>query len=246
MKNKILLSLIIFSLVVLAGSAFGQIKSQKNISVTSPAISIPMEAIKSTETGKAIEIEIQKTPEATIIALPRAVSVKISPKQAEPILIDEKPVEFKGLEAAPALSLEVKTKLISTAPTTASVKIDIDEERKLTKIEVVDTVAITQEILKFEESTLKVETPKRDISLAILPDMVSQIVIANEQQKVEKIELKMVNQEPLYEVNGEKEEKIFWLIPAKIPITTQLSVETGEITKIKKPWWGYILDFIAF
>ncbi|MFH8120070.1 MAG: hypothetical protein QXS37_04690, partial [Candidatus Aenigmatarchaeota archaeon] len=174
-------------------------------------------------------------------------SVKISPLAEKPVLIEEKPIEFKGVEGIPLISIEVKPVLPALPPRVSSlakpevdVKVEVDEKEKIVKLEVEGVVALTKETLKFENSSLKVETPKKEVFVNIMPNLAEQIAIVEEKQEIKEIELKKVEDKVVYEIEGTKEAKLLWLIPVKIPIKTEVNVENGRIEKIEKPWWSFL------
>ncbi|MEM7819613.1 MAG: hypothetical protein QXD48_02180 [Candidatus Aenigmatarchaeota archaeon] len=59
---------------------------------------------------------------------------------------------------------------------------------------------MTKEVLKFENVSLKVETPKGDVTVQVLPNTATQTTISKEAQKIEYIELKVFNEKPVYKI----------------------------------------------
>lgn len=45
----------------------------------------------------------------------------------------------------------------------------------------------------------------------------------------------------VYEATGEKEVNILWFFPVKMKVSTEVNTETGEVSKIKKPWWSFLV-----
>ena len=43
-----------------------------------------------------------------------------------------------------------------------------------------------------------------------------------------------------YELNAEKQSKVFGLFKAKMQVQAQIDAETGEVIKSKKPWWAFL------
>lgn len=182
-----------------------------------------------------------------IVALPTEASIVISPLTEKPVLIEDRPVEFKGVEEIPFISIEVKPNLIALPPQVSilakpevSVKIELDEKEKIIRMEVEGVVALTKETLKFENSSLKVETPKKEIFVNVMPDLTKQITIVKEWQEIKEIELKVREEKAIYDVEGKREAKLLWLIPITIPIKTEVNAENGKIEKIEKPWWSFL------
>ncbi|MBU5575397.1 MAG: hypothetical protein QXF15_02065 [Candidatus Aenigmatarchaeota archaeon] len=172
-----------------------------------------------------------------VISLPTETSIKINPAEVLAININEKPVNFTGIKEIPIISMKVKELNKSKE---VDVNIEINKEQKIINISVGDTVAITHEIIKFENKTLKIETPGTSISINILPHSAKEIVISKENQEIKNMELVRVQTRASYEIHGEKEVKILGIIPAKMEIKTSLNAENGNIEKIEKPWWSFL------
>ncbi|MEK6854600.1 MAG: hypothetical protein AABX73_00065, partial [Nanoarchaeota archaeon] len=47
-----------------------------------------------------------------------------------------------------------------------------------------------------------------------------------------------------YEMTAEKEGKIFGLFRAKGKVMVLVNAETGEIEKLKRPWWAFLASGI--
>ena len=186
-----------------------------------------------------------KTVAVPIISLPVGAKLEISPLKEVPVTINESPVEFKGTETPPAISVEVKvmpvSPLVEKAPPAVNVTIEIDKETKVAKIESEGVRAITSETLKVEEKTLKIETPKGDIQVNVLPNIATQAAISRFPQEIKKVELKVVNEKPVYEVEGKKAGKLLWIFPVEISIQAQIDATEGKILQIKKPWWSFLI-----
>jgi len=103
-----------------------------------------------------------------------------------------------------------------------------------------DVVAITKETLKFENNSLKIETPKTEISVNVLPSVATQVVISKEKQEIKNIELKVSEDKAIYEINGTRAARILFIFPVTVPITTHLNAENGETVKVDKPWWSIL------
>ncbi|MBU5557973.1 MAG: hypothetical protein KQA33_02800 [Candidatus Aenigmarchaeota archaeon] len=176
-------------------------------------------------------------PKAPVIALPTQTSIKVVPTETTPIFVDNRPVEFEGIEVTPAISTQVKS-VSAQAPVT--VKVNVDKQRGSTEIEVEGTVAVTKEILKFENVSLKVETPKGDVAVQVLPNAAIATTISKESQKIENVELKVFNGEPVYKIEGKRDTKLLWIFPVTVPITTHVNAVTGGIEKTEKPWWSFL------
>ena len=193
---------------------------------------------------KQLREEKAKAPIFPVIQLPKAAKIEINPGAKNPVLIEGKTLEIKGIEteALPKISLEVQTP--ATRETT--VQIEIDKEKKIIKIEHENVVAVAQSPIKIEEKVIKIETQKAEISVNVLPSIAIQVVIQKEPQKIEEISLKVEKEIPVYETKGEKNEKFLGIIPVKIPVQTIVDAQSAKILKIKKPIWAKILDIFSF
>jgi len=180
-----------------------------------------------------------------MIPLPAQAKLEIFPLKEVPVKINEKEVEFKGTEMLPTISVEVKTipisPLVEKVPPLVNVTIEIDKETKVAKIESEGVKAITTETLKIEEKTLKIETPKGDIQVNVLPSVATQVAILKYPQDIKEIELKVVNEKPVYKVKGKKVGKLFWIFPIEISVQTQIDATEGKIIQVKKPWWSFLV-----
>jgi len=184
------------------------------------------------ECGKKWQKENKEKP---VIIFPPKKKIVIDPKKEKPILIEGKPVEFKGVEENPDISLEVKAK-----EKPVSVKIRVSPEKKRIEIKVKDKVAITKEMMKFEENKLKIKTPKKEIEVNVLPDEAIETV-QEEIPEVKESELKVKNDKPVYEIKGEKQGKLLFIFPVRINLLGEVNAQTAEVLKIKKPWWSFLV-----
>jgi hypothetical protein len=174
-----------------------------------------------------------------VISLPAQTKVEIIPTQENPILVDEKPVVFTGIEAPlQKISVEVKPAL---APSLTTVEIAIDKENKTIKIEHENVSAKTELPITIEEKTIKVATPKQEIEINVLPAVAVNFAISKIPQEVKEVELKVVDEKPVYEIDGMKTGKLLWIIPVSLPIQTQINAQTGETIKLAKPWWSFLV-----
>jgi len=184
------------------------------------------------ECGKKWQKENKEKP---VVIFPPKKKIVIDPKKEKPILIEGKPVEFKGVEENPDISFEVKVK-----EKPVSVKIGISPEKKRIEIKVKDKVAITKETMKFEENKLKVKTPKKEIEVNVLPDEAIETV-QKEIPEVKETELKVENNSPVYEIKGERQGKLLFIFPVRINLLGEVNAQTAEVLKIKKPWWSFLV-----
>lgn len=90
----------------------------------------------------------------------------------------------------------------------------------------------------------------RNAEVKIMPDAASETALQRLRLKncVEeegcKIELKEVGQGEgarlVYEMKTQKRAKVFGLFKAKMQVQAQVDAETGEIVRVKKPWWAFL------
>jgi hypothetical protein len=177
-----------------------------------------------------------------VISLPTDAKVEINLAMEDPIFVNDKPIKFKGIESAvPIISTEVKT--VTTTPTfTSTLNIEVDKENKTIKIENENISAITKENIKIEEMMLKIETPGGYIQVNVLPASAAQVVISKVNQEIHTTQLKIIDERPVYDFLGTKTGKFLWLIPFSFPIQTQVDAQSGEIIKIEKPWWSFLVS----
>ena len=67
------------------------------------------------------------------------------------------------------------------------------------------------------------------------------------QEKIrEKIKARLQNQtieldeDGMYQVQGRKKARLFFIFPVRERVTMQIDSETGEVIKIRNPWWGFL------
>jgi len=90
----------------------------------------------------------------------------------------------------------------------------------------------------------------RNAEIKIMPDTASETALQRLRIKncVEEegcnIELKEVGQgektKLAYEMKTQKQSKVFGLFRARMQVQAQVDAETGEIIKVKKPWWAFL------
>jgi len=49
-----------------------------------------------------------------------------------------------------------------------------------------------------------------------------------------------LDEEGYYKVQSKKKARLFFIFPVKEKVRTQLNAETGEIVRIRNPWWGFL------
>jgi hypothetical protein len=85
----------------------------------------------------------------------------------------------------------------------------------------------------------------------ILPDEASETAkqkiqerIKQEQRERKQIRLEQENitltEEGYYDIQAKKHARLFWIIPVKERVQTQVDAETGSVVKVRNPWWGFL------
>jgi len=161
--------------------------------------------------------------------------IVINPKQENPVLIGGHLMESPLPEVSMNLPVKIKAK-----EEPVSIKININKEKKVTEIEVKDKVCFTKETLKFKNNELKIETPEKEIKIDVLPNKAVEIA-QKEVSKITSTELKTENNNPIYEVKGEKEGKLLFVFPIKLKLSLKIDAKEGRILKIKRPWWSFFV-----
>jgi len=90
----------------------------------------------------------------------------------------------------------------------------------------------------------------KDSEVKVMPDSASETALARLRLKVcseERncsIELKEVGQGEqirlAYELQTERESKVFGLFKAKMQVRAQVDAESGEVIRVEKPWWAFL------
>jgi hypothetical protein len=59
-------------------------------------------------------------------------------------------------------------------------------------------------------------------------------------KSIESIDVKEVNNEPVYQIKGVREAKLLWVIPVDMEITMNIDITTGAVKTVETPWWGFL------
>jgi len=85
----------------------------------------------------------------------------------------------------------------------------------------------------------------RKAEIKIMPETASEKAIERLGELNFTVQLKEVGKDKVvYELKAEKEGKVFGLFRAKGKIQALVNAETGEVVKIKKPWWAFLASGI--
>jgi eight-cysteine-cluster-containing protein len=75
--------------------------------------------------------------------------------------------------------------------------------------------------------------------IKLLPDQVKERIREKLQRQFENENITL-NENGTYEYEGKKEARLFFIFPVKVKVNSELDSETGNITKIKVPWWAFL------
>jgi hypothetical protein len=99
-----------------------------------------------------------------------------------------------------------------------------------------------------ERKCMKTLSNGRKAEIKIMPETASQRAIERLGELGFNITLKEVGKgddaEAIYEATAEKQGKILGLFKVKGKVSAQIDAETGEVTKVKKPWWAFMASGI--
>jgi eight-cysteine-cluster-containing protein len=73
----------------------------------------------------------------------------------------------------------------------------------------------------------------------LLPDQVREKVRERLQRQLEDENITL-NENGTYEYEGKKQARLFFLFPIKVKVRTELDSETGNILRLRVPWWAFL------
>jgi hypothetical protein len=171
-----------------------------------------------------------------VVVMPSDISIKVTPVEDRPVLINEKPVDFTGTTSVPAISVSVRESA-ETSSATIPVTIYVDEVKKITTIQAGEVSATTRETIKVENSEMNIEREEKEFRVHILPAAAAS---SSGRSGISEIELKVADDKPVYDVSGTESSKVLGLIPVQMQIMTRVSAENGETVRTEKPWWSFL------
>jgi len=71
------------------------------------------------------------------------------------------------------------------------------------------------------------------------PEQVQEKIRERKQKRWEEHNITL-DEEGYYQVQSKKKARLFLIIPVKEKVKTKLNAETGEIVRIRNPWWGFL------
>lgn len=118
--------------------------------------------------------------------------------------------------------------------------IEIDGEQVETSLKVVEDSDSKETKLQLSNG--------RNAEIKIMPETASEKAIERLGDLGFTIELKEVGKgdetKPVYELTGKKQGKFLGIFKIQARIQAQVDAETGEIIRIKKPWWSFLVTGI--
>ncbi len=99
-----------------------------------------------------------------------------------------------------------------------------------------DVMVCTNLILELDTAGIYVKTGDMKKEIKILPDMALDKVKGS---SIKSIELKSIEQEPVYKIKATREGRILGIFPVTMDIGIDVNANCGEI-KVKKPWWSLL------
>jgi eight-cysteine-cluster-containing protein len=73
----------------------------------------------------------------------------------------------------------------------------------------------------------------------MLPDQIKERMRERLQRNFENENITL-DENGTYKYEGKKEARLFFIFPVKVKVTSEINPETGNITKIKVPWWSFL------
>ena len=75
--------------------------------------------------------------------------------------------------------------------------------------------------------------------IRVLPDHVQEKIRERIRARLENQSIEL-DEDGIYRIQGKKKARLFFLFPVREKIRAQIDAETGEIIKIRNPWWGFL------
>ncbi len=75
--------------------------------------------------------------------------------------------------------------------------------------------------------------------IKVFPDEVKEKIRQKIKARLENYNITL-DEDGVYQVQAKKKVRLFFLIPVKEKVKAQIDSETGEIIKIRNPWWGFL------
>jgi hypothetical protein len=226
------------------------INTSYNITSTKPRAIIPAKA--NTTTSKSIQPSAQPVVPKKLTTVQIPWESNVSPGVAVPGIEEVIKVEIRtaGVKIAqePKLTNKTSKMKINVTSTNGSLMVkawltlnktshSISIEKNSENLVVLNSngvVANTRLPLELDTTGVYINISDTKKELKVLPDMLSKTETVN----IKRIELKNIEQEPVYEVKALREGRVFVLFPVSMDIEMQVNANSGETEITKKPWWS--------
>lgn len=132
-------------------------------------------------------------------------------------------------------SLVVNTQLILNKTDQHNISITIGNGSNNLVLNSNGVIVNTNLTLKFDSAGIYAQTRTGNVEILNLPETVAEIAGNNSKKN---IELKIVQEEPVYIIKETKDGKILGLFPASMDVEIQVNSNNSETKTIKEPWWS--------
>ena len=186
--------------------------------------------VKTVSTHK--EVPVTVTPiKTTRTEIPVNI-VTTSGRSVQPI--SASPQEFTGTKIAKEPKVTNKSQTARTQITLDKQNISLKENAENVILNSNGMVATTSLPIELDITGVYVKIGDTRKKINILPDMLPKTA------KIKQIELKSIEQEPVYAIKATKESKILGLIPISMDIEIEVNANNGKREITKKPWWSVL------
>lgn len=186
--------------------------------------------VKTISTHK--EVHVTVTPiKTTRTEVP--VNIVTTPcRSVQPISVS--PQESAGIKIAKEPKLTKKSQTARTQITLDKHNISLKENAENLILKSNGVAATTPLPIELDTTGVYVKIGDTRKEINILPDMLPKTA------KIKQIELKSIEQEPVYEIKATKESKILGLIPISMDIEIEVNSNNSKREITKKPWWSVL------
>jgi hypothetical protein len=130
----------------------------------------------------------------------------------------------------------VDTRMYDMDGRVRNVKLTVNREAGEVEVEANNVRAVTTEAVRIEESQLYIG----DRTVNVVPDTAVARALETEQISLERVELKVRNEAPVYVVRGSKKARLLNIIPVSMDVEIEVSADRGTIISVTKPWWSFL------
>ena len=177
--------------------------------------------------GDLIPGQGQVVIDGNTMPLPKVKAIEINPSRGIVVEGTEGQMEARSID----LILQPK------AGAKQGVKVKTEPLKDEVYIESNNVSAVTKARLKIENQSLSIQTRKGYKEINVMPDEAISIT----EGKAEKIELQVIDEEPIYKIKSVKKATVLWLFQIDMSIEKQINAETGATKEETKPWWNILV-----